>query len=153
VSGAAFRTEIILGGKTATGLRVPPEVVADLGSGKKPAVRVTIGGYTYRSTVAVMGGEFMIPLSAENRAAAGVAAGDEVDVSLELDTELREVAVPPDFAEALAADPDALRFFDGLSYSQRRWFVLGITDAKTAATRERRIAKAVAQLHEGKGQR
>jgi hypothetical protein len=151
--GASFRTVVLLGGKTATGLRVPPEVVTGLGAGKKPAVRVTIAGHTYRSTVAVMGGEFMIPLSAENRAAAGVAAGDEVEVGVELDTEPREVAVPADFAEALAARPEAQRFFDGLSYSQRRWFVLGIEEAKTPATRERRVAKAVAQLAEGKGQR
>jgi hypothetical protein len=153
MTASTFRTVVVLGGRTATGLRVPPEVVTDLGAGKKPAVRVTIGRHTYRSTVAVMGGEFMIPLSAENRAAADVAAGDEVDVELQLDTEPREVDVPLDFADALAAAPGAQRFFDGLSYSQRRGFVLGITDAKTAATRERRIAKAVAQLAEGKGQR
>lgn len=62
-----FRTLVELGGKTATGLRVPPGVVAALGSSRKPAVMVTIGGYTYRSTVASRGGAFMIPLSAEHR--------------------------------------------------------------------------------------
>src|SRR5439155_1121133 len=86
----------------AAAVRVPPEVVSALGSSKRPAVRVTINGYTYRSTVAVMGGEFMLPLSAENRSGAGVAAGDEVEVDIELDTAPREVSVPPDFAEALA---------------------------------------------------
>jgi len=84
-----FRTTIVLGGKTATGLRVPPEVVTELGAGKRPAVRVSIGPYTYRSTVAVMREDFMIPLSAEHRAAAGLAAGDEVDVDLKLDEEPR----------------------------------------------------------------
>jgi hypothetical protein len=148
-----FRTTIELGGKTATGFRIPADVVEALGKGKRPPVLVTIGGHTYRSTVAAYGDVFMLPLSAENRAAAGVAAGDEVDVEVELDTAPREVAVPADFAEALDREPAARRFFDGLSYSQQRWFVLGIEDAKTEATRQRRITKAVAQLAEGKGQR
>ena len=72
-----FRATIKQSGRTATGIRVPEEVVAALGSGKRPAVRVTIGGHPYRSTVAPMGGAFMIGVSAENRARAGVAAGDE----------------------------------------------------------------------------
>ncbi len=144
-----FRATILLGGKTATGIRVPPEVVAALGPSKRPAVRVTISSYTYRSTVAVMGGEFMLPISAENRSGAGVAAGDEVDVDIELDTEPREIAVPPDFAEALARDADARRNFDGLPYSRKRWYVLPIEGAKTSETRQRRIAKAVSMLREG----
>ncbi len=148
-----FRTTVELGGKTATGLRVPADVVAALAKGKRPPVRVTIGGHTYRSTVAAYGDVFMLPLSAENRAAAGVAPGDEVDVDLALDTEPRSVEVPPDFADALDARPDARRFFDGLSYSQRRWFVLGIEDAKTDETRLRRISAAVDRLAEGRGQR
>ena len=150
MTATAFRTVVLLGGKPATGIRVPPDVVAGLGSGKKPAVRVTIGSHTYRSTVAVMGGEFMIPLNAENRGAAGVSAGDDVDVRLELDTEPREVSVPADLARALDEDGDARRFFDGLSYSQKRWFTLGIEEAKTDATRERRIAKMVGMLREGR---
>ena len=148
-----FRTTVELGGKTATGFRVPAEIVEALGKGKRPPVRVTIGGHTYRSTVAAYGDVFMLPLSAENREGAGVAAGDEVDVEVELDTAPREVAVPADFAEALDREPAARRFFDGLSYSQQRWFVLGIEDAKTEETRLRRITKAVAQLAEGRGQR
>jgi hypothetical protein len=148
-----FRATILLGGKTATGLRVPEEVVAGLGSGKRPAVRVTINGHTYRTTVAPRGGEYLVPVSADNRERAGVAAGDEVVVDIELDTAPREVTVPPDFAEALDRDPDARRFFDGLSYSQRQWFVLGVEEAKTAETRQRRIDKAVARLREGRAQR
>ena len=150
MTSTAFRAVVLLGGKTATGIRVPPDVVAGLGPGKRPAVRVTIGGHTYRSTVAVMGGEFMIPLSAENRTLAGVAAGDEVDVSLELDTEPREVTVPPDLRQALDADTAAGRFFDGLSYSQKRGFVLPIEGAKSPDTRARRIARAVTALREGR---
>ena len=145
-----FRTTIELGGKTATGFRVPPEVVAGLGRGSRPPVLVVIGGHTYRSTVAPYGNVFMLPLSAENREAAGVAAGDEVDVEVVLDTEPRAVAVPPDFADALDRDSDARRFFDGLSYSNRRRFVLSIEDAKTAETRQRRIGKAVETLREGR---
>lgn len=148
-----FRSTVELGGKTATGLRVPPDVIVSLGAGKKPAVRITINGYTYRSTVAPRGGDFLIPVSAENRSAAGVAAGDEVDVDIEVDTEAREVTLPADFAAALADDATAEQFFDGLSYSQRQWFVLGIEDAKTAGTRQRRIVKAVDRLRSGRGQR
>ena len=144
-----FRTTIELGGKTATGFRIPEDVVAELGSGKRPAVRVTIGGHTYRTTVAPMGGAFMIPLSAENRAGAGVAAGDEVDVDVELDTEPRVVTVPPDFAEALDRQPDARRAFDALSYSNQRRHVLSIEGAKTDETRQRRIGKAVDALRQG----
>src|SRR5258708_17518336 len=112
-----FHTVVQLNGKTATGISVPPAVVESLGSGKRPPVRVTINSYTYRSTVAPMGGEFMIPVSGEIRKHTGVAAGDEVEVNIELDTEPREVNVPLDFAEALNADANAKRFFDGLSNS------------------------------------
>jgi uncharacterized protein DUF1905/bacteriocin resistance YdeI/OmpD-like protein len=145
-----FRGTIELGGKTATGIRIPPEVVASLGASKRPPVRVTIKGYTYRSSVAVMGGEFVVGVSAEVRKAAGVAAGDVVEVEMELDTQPREVAMPADFSAALAKDAKARKFFEGLSYSNRLRFVLSIEGAKTAETRERRIAKAVSTLHEGK---
>ncbi|MEW6225801.1 MAG: YdeI/OmpD-associated family protein [Chloroflexota bacterium] len=145
-----FRTTIQLEGKTATGFRVPPEVVAALGGGKRPAVTVTIGDHTYRSTVAAYGDVFMLPLAAEHRAAAGVAAGDEVEVELAPDTAPREVEVPVDLAAALSAEPEARAFFDGLSYSNRRWFVLSVEGAKTPETRQRRVDKAVAMLREGR---
>ena len=145
-----FRSVVWLGGTTATGIPVSEEVVEGLGRGKRPPVRVTINGHTYRTTVAVRGGEFMIPISAENREGAGVAAGDEVDVDLELDLEPREVTVPRDFAEALDRDADARRSFDGLSYSKKQRFVLPIEGAKTAETRRRRIAKALDELREGR---
>jgi hypothetical protein len=147
-----FRTTIKLEGRTATGFAVPSDVVAALGSGKRPPVRVTIGPHTYRSTVAAYGDIYMLPLSAENRTAAGVAAGDEIEVDIELDQAPREVVVPPDFAEALDGAPEARRFFDGLSYSKQRWHVLSVEDAKTPETRERRIAKSVAMLSEGRAQ-
>lgn len=146
-----FRTVLI--GTTKVGIEVPPEIVESFGAGKKPAVQVTIGSHTYRSTVAVMGGAYMVGVSAENRAAAGVAGGDEVEVTLELDTAPREVAVPEDFAEALAASPKAKAFYETLSYSQRRWFVLGVEEAKKPETRANRITKAVERLASGRGQR
>ena len=145
-----FRTTILQGGKTATGIQIPDEVVEALGSGKRPAVRVTINGFTYRSTVAVMGGVYMVGVSAENRAGAGVAGGDEVDVELELDTAPREVTVPADFAAALDAEPNARRTFDSLSYSNKSWHVLQVAGAKTDETRQRRIAKSVDILKEGR---
>lgn len=147
---AKFRAKLLLAGKTATGFEVPASAVESLGAGKKPPVRVTINGYTYRNTIAVMGGVYMLGVSAENRAAAKVAAGDTLDVTLELDTAPREVTVPPDFAAALKRDPTAKKFFDSLSYSNRRRHVDLIEGAKTGETRERRISKAVEQLHQGK---
>ena len=145
-----FRTTILQGDKTATGIRVPDEVVEALGAGKRPKVLVTIRGYTYRNSVAVMGSEYMIGVSAENRAGAGVAGGDTVDVDIELDTAPREVTVPDDFAAALAAEPNARRTFDGLSYSNKSWHVLQIEGAKTDETRQRRIVKSVGALREGR---
>ena len=137
-------------GKTATGINVPAEVVDALGGGKRPRVTVTINGHTYRSSVAVLGGRYMLGVSAENRAAAGVEGGQDVDVELELDTAPREVTVPPDFAAALTAEPAAQATFDGLSYSNKSWHVLQIDGAKTDETRQRRIAKSVEALRAGK---
>jgi hypothetical protein len=145
-----FRSTLLLGGKTATGIEVPPEVVEGLGSSKRPAVRVTINGHSYRSTVAPRGGIYMLPVSAEQREGAAIAAGDEVDVLLELDTAPREVEVPNDLAKALAKEPDAKRFFEGLSYSNKQRHVLSIEGAKTAETRQRRIDKAITMLRGGR---
>ena len=145
-----FHTTIEQNGKTATGIRVPDEVVEALGSGKRPAVTVTINGYTYRNTIAVMGGVFMVGVSAEHRAGAGVAGGDEVDVDMALDTAPRQVTVPDDFAAALDAEPKARATFDGLSYSNRSWHVLQVNGARTDETRQRRIGKSVDMLREGR---
>ena len=136
-------------GKTAAGMEIPAGVVESLGSSKKPAVRVTINGYTYRSSIASMGGKFMLGVSNEVREKAGVAAGQEVDVDIELDTEPREVVVPDDFKKALAKDKAATKTFEALSYSNKRRLVLAIEAAKAADTRQRRIEKTVGQLHEG----
>lgn len=139
-----FRATVHLAGKTATGIPVPPDVVTALGPGKRPAVRVSVGSHSYRSTIAPMGGVFWIPLAAEHRAAAGVAAGEEVDVEVEPDTAPRVVTVPDDLAAAL--DGDARSRFDALSYSNQRRHVLAVEGSKAAETRARRIAKVVDEL-------
>lgn len=145
-----FRAKLLQAGKTATGFEVPAKVVASFGSSKRPPVRVTINGYTYRNTVAVMGGVFMIGVSAEHRAGAGVKGGDMLDIDLVLDTEPREVAVPADFKKALSRHAAARKFFEALSYSKKNGLVQSIEGAKTAETRERRIVKAIASLRDGK---
>jgi hypothetical protein len=141
-----FRAVLELHGKTATGLAVPPEVVGALGSNRRPAVLVTIGPHTYRNTIAPRGGIYLLGVSAENRALAGVSAGDEVDVDVVLDTAPREVDVPADFAEALKAIPGLRQAFDALAFTHRKEHVRAIEDAKTAETRARRITKAVDKL-------
>jgi hypothetical protein len=145
-----FRATILSSGKTAAGIQVPTEVVEALGPSRKPPVRVTINGHTFRSSVASMGGVFMVGVTNEFRKEADVAAGDEVDVDIELDTEKREVVVPPDLAAALDADADARRFFDGLSYSNKRRIVIPIEDARTPETRQRRIDTSVGRLRGGR---
>ncbi len=145
-----YRTSIAATGKSTTGIPVPDEVIAGLGGSKRPAVSVTLNGHTYRSTVATVDGAAMVSLSAENRAKAGAAAGDEVEVDLELDTQPRMVEVPGDLAAALGADAAARRTWDALSYSKQRWHVLNVEGAKAAATRQRRIDASIAALREGR---
>ena len=141
-----FRTTILQARKTATGIEVPPDIVDELGAGKKPPVVVTVDGYEYRSTVAIMGGQYLIPLSSEHRAASGLAAGDAVEVTLVLDDQPRQIAVPGDLASALDQDPAVRAAFDTLSFSRKRALVDPIEQAKTPETREHRIAKAVESL-------
>lgn len=134
-------------GLNATGIRVPVEVIAALGSGKRPKVKITLNGYTYRSTVAPYAGDvYMLPLSQEHRAAAGVKAGDEVEVTLELDTEPRTVELPDDLRAALSNKAGAPEAFEAASYTRRKEYVRQVTEAKAQETRERRIAKIVAEL-------
>jgi len=144
-----FRAKVLLAGKTATGVEVPAKVVEGLRSTKRPAVRVTINGYTYRSSIAPMGGTFMLGISDEVRNNAHVKAGDTVDVDVELDTEKRDVEVPPELAKALAKDAKAKKYFDSLSYSRKAALVNPIANGKTAETRERNLAKAMEALKGG----
>ena len=148
-----FRGVVKLDGETATGIEVPSAIVERLGSTRRPAVTVTINGYIYRSTVAPMGGKYMLPVSEDVRGKAKVAAGDKVEVTLDLDTKPREVTVPADFEAALAKDAAAKRFFEGLSYSRKRWFATWIESAKKPETRKSRVTEAVAMLRAGKAQR
>jgi hypothetical protein len=148
-----FTTTLESSGKQAAGFSVPDAVLEALGGGRRPKVRVTIGDHTWRTSIGIVEGRSMIGVPVDQRAAAGVAPGETFAVEVVLDTEVREVVVPDDFAAALAPFPEARAFFDGRNYSERRWFVLGIEDAKTPETRARRIEKAVERLREGRGQR
>lgn len=141
-----FKTAIMQAeGMDATGIVVPDAVVEKLASGKRPKVAVTLNGYTYRSTVAVMGGQFMLPLAKAHREAAGVKPGQKVEVTLELDTAPREVEIPKDFAAALKKA--GLRAaFDKLAFTHRKEHVRAIEEAKAAETRARRIDKALAMV-------
>jgi hypothetical protein len=146
-----FKTNIIQEeGMQATGIRVPAEIIPLFGMGKKPKVIVTLNGYSYRTTIAPYGDVFMLPLSKEHRTAAGVKAGDLVEVSLEPDLEPRTVEVPVDLAEAMAAVPGTRAAFDAHPYSSRKEFVRQVEDAKTQETRIRRISGIVEKLRSGK---
>lgn len=146
----SFRTTIELGGRTATGFAVPDDVVTALAPGKRPAVRVTVGEHTYRTTVASMRGRFLVPLSAENRAAAGVVAGDEMEVRIQADTSTRNVAVPSDLADVLSRDQQARDFFEALAYSHRKEWVRWIEEAKKPETRSRRVTATLDALRAGR---
>jgi hypothetical protein len=143
-----FRAELQATGATTTGFEVPEEQVAALGGGKHPKVAVTVNGYRFRTSIARMGDSYWLGVSGERRAAAGVKAGDVLDVEVELDTAPREVEMPEDLAAALAGDPAAKAFWDTLSYSKQLWHVTQVTSAKKAETRASRVAKSVAMLRE-----
>jgi Bacteriocin-protection, YdeI or OmpD-Associated/Domain of unknown function (DUF1905) len=141
-----FRADLQLDGKTATGITVPPEVLNCLGGGKRPAVRVTINGHTYPSTIGTMNGVAKIPVSGAVRAAANINAGDVLDVEVEADHTLRTVTVPDDLAAALAGDPESRTFLDGLSYSRKHAYVSWIEQAKKPETRHARVTQTAALL-------
>jgi Bacteriocin-protection, YdeI or OmpD-Associated/Domain of unknown function (DUF1905) len=141
-----FSAELETNGRTATGFEVPADIVAALGAGKRPAVRVTFNDYSYRSTVAPMGGRFLIPVSAAVRAASGASAGDRLDVEIELDTEPRTIAAPDDLVAELDADPALRAAWDRLSFTHQREHVEVIESAKRPETRQRRIAKALEMI-------
>jgi hypothetical protein len=141
-----FRGELQLAGKTATGIEVPEEIVTGLGAGKRPAVRVTLGGYTYRTTIAPMGGSYWIGVSATHRAGSGVAAGNMLDVTIEVDDAPRTVTLPDDLATALDAEPAARAFYDTLSYTNQNTYATWVTDAKKPETRADRVAKSIDAL-------
>lgn len=143
-----FSSTVELGGKTATGIPIPDEVIEALGTSKRPPVTITINGYTYRTTAVRMGGQFYVPLNAENREAAGVAAGEDITVDIEPDTAPREVTLPDDLAAAM--DDAARTAYDGLSYTHRKEWVRWVEEAKRPETRATRIEKTVTGLRDGR---
>lgn len=145
-----FSAELESSGKNTAGFRVPESIVEDLGGGKHPKIVATVNGFTFRTSIASMGGRYMFGLSADRRREAGVHVGEVFDVDVELDTAPREVEVPEDFASALESDPAAKTFWETLSYSNKSWHVLQVTGAKKAETRAARIGKSIAMLREGR---
>jgi len=141
-----FRAQLEATGGNTTGFRVPDEVVADLAGGNRPKVTVTVNDQSWRCSIARMGGEFWLGVSAANRELTGASAGNTYDVDVELDTAPRTVDVPPDLAAALAKDQQARAAFDALSYSHQRQHVEAIAGAKKQETRQRRIDKTLAML-------
>lgn len=140
-------SELTATGGTTTGIRIPDEAVAELGGGNRPKVVATVNGHTWRTSIARMGGAFWLGVSAENRAAAGLSAGDTVELDVELDSAPRTVEVPDDLAAALAAEPTAKAAFDALSYSHQRQHVLAVESAKKPETRARRVQSVVQALN------
>ncbi|WP_371405947.1 YdeI/OmpD-associated family protein [Kribbella sp. NBC_00662] len=145
-----FTAELLSTGKNTAGFEVPESVVESLGGGRRPKVSVTVNGFTFRTSIARMGERYLLGFSAERRTEAGVAAGDVLEIEVELDTAPRELEVPEPLAEALAQDSQARAFWETLSYSNRQWHVLQVTSAKTDTTRERRVEKSIGMLREGR---
>ena len=141
-----FSTSLLQAGKTATGIKIPEEIIEKLGGGKKPLVKVTINNFTYRSAVAVMGGAYMVGVNAENRESANVKGGDKINVTIELDTEERIVEVPAEFQKQLTKNAAAKKMFDTLSNSKKKALIIPIANAKTDETRNRNIEKAMGAL-------
>jgi len=144
-----FKTKIVQSGNN-TGIHVPDKVVESFGAGKKPPVVITLNKYTYRNTVAVMGGKFMVGLSAEHRKNAKVTGGDELEIIIELDTEPRIVEVPQNLLKAFNKNATAKKNYEALSPSKKKWLVNSITEAKTEETKIKRIEKAISSLTDGK---
>ena len=145
-----LHAELVSSGKNTAGFEVPDEFVDALGGGRHPKVRVRLNGTEFGTSIAAMGGRFLLGVSAERRQAASVTPGETYDVDIELDTEPRLLEVPDDLAAALDAQPAARSFFDSLSFSKRQWHVLQVTGAKTEETRRRRIDRSIATLREGR---
>lgn len=141
-----FSTILLTAGKTATGIKIPDDIIDKLGGGKKPLVKVTINNFTYRSAVAVMGAAYMVGVNAENREAAKVKGGDKINVTIELDTEERIVEVPAEFQKMLNKNTAAKKMFETLSNSKKKALIIPVANAKTDETRNRNIEKAMKAL-------
>jgi Bacteriocin-protection, YdeI or OmpD-Associated/Domain of unknown function (DUF1905) len=135
----------LLGMGNNTGIEVPEASINELGSSKKPAVKINVNGYEYSSTVAVMGGKFLIAFNAAHREASGLKANDDISVTLELETAPRTIEVPDDLAQALER-ASTRAAFDKLAFSKRKEAVRRLEEAKTQDTRQRRLEKILEQL-------
>jgi Bacteriocin-protection, YdeI or OmpD-Associated/Domain of unknown function (DUF1905) len=144
-----FTAELRPAGRGGSAFDVPHAAAAALSDSKRPPVTVTIGGHTFRTRLAVYGGQPMVGVSKANRAAAGIDMGDRFDVTLALDEETRVIEVPDDLAAALAGDAEAAAAFERLAYTHRREYVLWITEAKRPETRARRVAGTLDKLRGG----
>jgi hypothetical protein len=144
---ATFRTTLWAAGGNNVGIVVPEDVVLGFGRGKRVPVEVTVdGGHTYRTTIASMGGRYLVSFNAATRAATGRGAGDEVEVRLRVDDAPRTVEVPPALAAALADDPAATVAWGALSPSRQRAHAESVAGARTDETRARRVEKVLAAL-------
>jgi len=141
-----LQLELVSHGGNTAGFEIVDKVVEELGGGRRPKVVVTVGAHTWRSSIANMGGQFMLGMSQENRALAGVAAGDVLDVEIELDTAPRTVEVPEDLAVALAADEAAAEKWAAWSFTNQKEAARQLTEAKKPETRARRLEKVLGDL-------
>ena len=141
-----FTAELESTGGNTAGFRVPEKVVTALGGGKRPKVTVTLNGYSYRSSVAPMGGEYWVGVAKAHREPAGVRPGNVYEVDLVLDTASRELELPLELAEALTVEPALGAAWAALSYSNQRRLAEPIAAAKGEDTRARRVAKVIAEL-------
>ncbi|HEY9291395.1 MAG TPA: YdeI/OmpD-associated family protein [Microlunatus sp.] len=141
-----FRGELELNGKTATGITVPDKIIEELGAGRRPRVSVSFNSYTFQIGLGTMAGQVKIPVSGAIREAAGVRAGDQLEVQIELATQPVVVGVPDELRDALAGEPEAKTFFEGLTTSQQRGYTEWIEQAKKPETRQRRVDQALQAL-------
>ncbi len=148
-AAVTFKTTLSSFGNN-TGIEVSEATIIALGAGKRPAVIVSVNGYEFRNTVGVMGGKYLVGVSAAIRKETGLSGGDPIRVTLTLAEGPRDVEMPADFAAALGKSPEALAFFERLSNSVQRFHVDNVNGAKTDETRQRRIEKAIGLFLAGK---
>ncbi|QIG45172.1 DUF1905 domain-containing protein [Nocardioides anomalus] len=141
-----LRLELVSHGGNTAGFEIPDAAVEELGGGRRPKVVATVGDHTWRSSIANMGGTFMLGMSQADRRAAGVEAGQTLDLEVVLDTAERTVEPPEDLAAELAGDAAARAVWDGWSFTRRKEAARQLTEAKQPETRARRLAKVLAEL-------
>ena len=139
-------TTVVLGFGNHAAIEIPDAILAELGTNKRAPLKVTVNGYTYQSTAAGMNGQCLVVFPQKDRDAAKAKAGDEIEVTLELDTGVREVQMPLELTEALN-HAGLFEVFSALTYSKRKEFARQVSEAKTDETRDRRIEKVISALN------